>query len=476
MNTLINNLEKVQNYTLTENGALTNISTLSHTLDFFGLGAAMRQRTEKDIISLFRKAFGEDKLIALKTLFYTRDIRGGQGERRAFRTILKWLGDNYPKVVEKNLGNIVEYGRYDDLFVLENTKVWDSVLNFWKKEWNEGFEKNSLIFKWSPSSNTSSKETRRLAKVLYSALGLSEREYRQTLSHMRKKIGVVEPLMCAKEWDVIEYSKVPSKASLIYKKAFDKNDHKRYQKFLTKVEDGESKINAGTLYPYEIVEKVFNGDNDKTLDLLWKALPDYVDGNPHNGIVVADVSGSMSGRPMAVSISLAMYFAERSKGQFANRFITFSNNPKLQKVVGNNIREKVLNLSRAQWDMSTNLQSVFNLILSTALEYKVPQSDMPDSIYIVSDMEFNQACNHRTNLEVIRDKYKNAGYKIPNLVFWNVNARNDQTPITKDDSGTCLVSGCSPSILKTLLSGKVISPVDVMLDTINSDRYANIII
>ena len=477
MNKLINSIAQEQNYTLTENGALTHASTLSSLLDFFGLGAALRSRTEEDVLSLFRKAFGEDQLLALKTLFYIRDARGGQGERKTFRTILKWLGNEYPNFVIKNLSNIVLYGRYDDLFVLEGTKSWDAALAFWQSEWNKGFENNSLIFKWAPSSNTSSKETRRLARVLYKSLDLSEKEYRQTLSHMRNKTGVVEPLMCSKDWSAIEYSHVPSKASLTYKDAFRKHDQVRYEYFLDSVKKGETKINASTLYPYEIVEKVFKGDSSDTLDVLWSALPDYIGENKHNGIVVADVSGSMNGRPMAVSISLAMYFAERTKGQFKDSFLTFSENPTLQKVNGNNIREKVLNLSRADWGMSTNLQSVFNLILTTGIKHRVPQSEMPDTIYIVSDMEFNSACGRGlTNFELIKNKYESAGYKVPNLVFWNVNARNNQSPITKDDKGTCLVSGCSPSILKTLLSGNVISPVDVMLDTINAERYETVTI
>ena len=476
MNTLITNIEQDQNYTLTENGALTHKSTLSNLLDFFGLGAALRSRTNEDVLSLFCKAFGEDQLLALKTLFYIRNPRGGQGERKTFRTILKWLGNEYPEVISKNLENIVELGRYDDLFVLEGTKSWDAALTFWQSEWNKGFENNSLIFKWAPSSNTSSKETRRLAQVLYKSLDLSEKEYRQTLSHMRNKTGVVEPLMCSKDWSAIEYSHVPSKASLTYKDAFRKHDQVRYEYFLESVKKGETKINAGTLYPYEIVEKVFNGDSSDTLDVLWDALPDYIKDNPHNGLVMADCSGSMRGRPIAVSISLAMYFAERTKGQFADSFLTFSGNPTLQKVVGNNIREKVLNLSKADWGMSTNLQAAFDLILLTAVKHNVPESDMPDSLYIVSDMEYDSACDCHTNFEAIKMKYEASGYKLPNIVFWNVNARNNQSPITKDDKGTCLISGCSPSILRTLLSGNTISPIDVMLETISAERYETVTI
>ena len=473
MNTLLKNIEKDQNFTLTENGALTNISTLSNLLDFFGLGGALRSRTEDDVVALFRKAFGEDKLLALKVLFYLRDIRGGQGERKTFRTILKWLGNEYPQTVCNNLSNIAFFGRYDDLFALEGTKCWNDVLELIASMW-VSLEENVLLAKWLPSPNTSSENTRRLARVIYKYLGISEKEYRQKLSKVRKAGKVVEPLMCSNQWEAIEYSHVPSKASLNYKDAFRKHDQVRYEGFLESVKKGEAKINAGALYPYEIVEKVFKGDDSDTLDVLWDALPDYIGENKHNGIVVADVSGSMNGRPMAVSISLAMYFAERVEGQFAGHFLTFSETPRLQKVVGNNIREKVQNLSRADWGMSTNLQATFDLILGTAVKNNVPAEEMPDTIYIVSDMEFNSACRVHTNFETIKTKYEVHGYKMPSLVFWNVNARNSQSPITKDDKGTCLVSGCSPSILKTLLLGQVISPLDVMLGAIGSERYEKV--
>jgi hypothetical protein len=476
MNTLIQSIEIEENADYTENGAITNKSTLDNLLDFYGLGGALRSRDEKDIQKLFRKAFAQDKLLALKCLFYFRNCRGGQGERRTFRVILNWLGDNYPELVEKNLENIVFFGRWDDVYALENTEVWGSVLNFIKKEWNNGMSKNSLIYKWLPSVNTSSKETRRKAKELVNFLGLTEKQYRKTLSHKREQLNIVESKMCAKQWNDIDYSHVPSKASLNYKEAFAKHDKTRYQQFLKDVESGAKKINASTLYPYEIVSQVIRGNDSKTLDALWKALPNYISENPHNGIVVADVSGSMMGRPIEVSISLAMYFAERNNGAFKNTFITFSEYPSLVKIVGNNIREKVSNLSRADWGMNTNLTSVFDLILKTAIKYKVPQKDMPNTLYIVSDMEFDSACGHSTNYEVIRRKYEEEGYKQPNIVFWNVNARNNQAPITKNDKGTCLVSGCSPSILKSLLNGKAMSPVDVMMETLNSPEYDRIVV
>jgi hypothetical protein len=271
---------------------------------------------------------------------------------------------------------------------------------------------------------------------------------------------------------------VPSKAALNYKGAFEKHDGVRYAQYIADVKTGKTTINAGTLYPYDIVEKCFAHDTSATLDVLWSSLPNYTNGDTSNGIVVADVSGSMSGRPMAVSISLAMYISERNNGAFKDRFITFSETPTLQKVIGNNIREKVINLQRADWGMSTNLEAVFDLILDTAKEHNIPASELPTKIYIVSDMEFNVACRHpdKTLFQNIDSAYQSAGYERPELVFWNVNARNTQSPVKFDDKGTCLVSGCSPSILTSLLSGKIISAEQIMLETLNVKRYDTVVV
>jgi len=476
MNALLNAIENKQNITTTENGAAALKSTLKHTVDFFGLGAALRTREEADVIGLFSKAFAEDPLLAVKTLFYIRDVRGGQGERKTFRTIFNWLSKEYPEVAIKNLENVVEFGRWDDLYSTRGTKVWqNNVLPMIKSEWfREGTP--SLFAKWMPSNNTSSKETRTIAEEIRSFLGISPRTYRKTLSQKRSELDIVERKMCSNNWSEINYKGVPSKAALNYKDAFEKHDHVRYQQFIQDVKSGKTTINSGTLYPYDIVEKCFAGDESTTLDVLWNSLPDYTNNDNSNGIVVCDVSGSMSGRPMAVAISLAMYISERNKGQFKDHFITFSETPTLQKVIGNNIREKVRNLQSADWGMSTNLESVFNLVLDSAVENNVPQSEMPSKVYIISDMEINQACQHpdKTIFQNIDAAYKSAGYERPELIFWNVNARNTHVPVRFDEAGTCLVSGCSPSILTSLLSGKIISPEQVMLDTINVKRYDSV--
>lgn len=478
MNTLINAIENKQNLTTTENGAVTLKSSLKATVDFFALGGSLRTASDDTVIQLFSKAFAEDPFVAMKVLFFIRDARGGSGERKTFRTCFAWLAKEYPDVAIKNLHNVVEFGRWDDLYCTRGTSVWTNhVLPMIQTEWFKGGTP-SLAWKWFCSENSSSKETKKIASEIRNFLGISPRTYRKTLSAKRAELDVVERKMCSKNWDQINYKAVPSKAALNYKGAFEKHDGVRYAQFIADVKAGKTTINAGTLYPYDIVEKCFVADDSATLDVLWNALPNYMEADASNGIVVADVSGSMSGRPMAVSISLAMYISERNKGAFKDRFITFSENPTLQKVIGNNIREKVSNLQRADWGMSTNLESVFNLILDTAKEHNIPASELPSKIYIVSDMEFDAALGYpnMTLFQNIHEAYKSAGYECPELVFWNVNARNIQSPIKFDEKGTCLVSGCSPSILTSLLSGNITSPEQIMLDTINVKRYDTVVV
>jgi hypothetical protein len=451
---------------------------LKSTVDFFGLGGALRSRSEEDVISLFSKAFAEDPLVALKTLFFIRDIRGGSGERKTFRTCFAWIAKEYPDTAIKNLDNVVEFGRWDDLFCTRGTTVWGKyVLPMIWSVWSKN-EKASLMYKWLPSENASSKLTKEIATEIRKGLGLTSREYRKKLSEKRAELDVVERKMCSKDWDKINYKGVPSKAALNYKGAFEKHDGVRYAQYIADVKSGKTTINAGALYPYDIVEKCFAYDDSATLDVLWNSLPDYTNGDTSNGIVVCDTSGSMAGRPMAVSISLAMYISERNNGAFKDRFITFSETPTLQKVIGNNIREKVRNLQSADWGMSTNLEAVFNLILDTAKENNVPQSEMPTKLYIVSDMEFDVACKNpsKTLFQHIDLAYKDAGYERPELVFWNVNARNTHSPVAFDDKGTCLVSGCSPSILTSLLSGKITSAEQIMLETLNIKRYDTVVV
>jgi hypothetical protein len=486
-NPLVAGLENASNLTVTENAALAYKSTLSHLLDFFGNAGALRKRTDTDVIQLFTKAFAEDKLLALKTLFYIRDVRGGQGERKTFRTILKWLAINYPEVVRKNLLNVPLYGRWDDLYSLFGTELEKDAMvvltTQLATDWHNMKEGKSvsLLAKWLKSENTSSKESVALAHKFREFLGWNSKKYRKTLSKLRKHIDVVEVKMCAREWDDINFEQVPSKATLNYRKAFEKKAGETYKEYLNRVEKGEAKINASAVYPYDILRTIVESSQSatslKAADLQWKALPNFIEGNG-KGLVIADTSGSMHGLPLYVAVSLAMYFAERNIGPFKDVFMTFSMNPCFHRLIGNNLLEKWNSLDQGGWDGNTDLQASFDLILRTALANHVQQKDMPSILFIVSDMQFDMASssNDKTNFEVMKEKFERAGYKLPNVVWWQVDSRQNNVPIKFSDAGVALVSGSHPSILKKICAAKYLTPLDLMLSAITDKRYNAIVI
>lgn len=456
--TFLNQLGAEMNRTTTENGAFTLRSTNNPLVDFFALAGATRGNQSLGL-DLFKKAFAFDQESAIRVLFYLRDVRGGQGERALFRNCLEYLAINEKETSDKIVSFVPEYGRWDDLFGLHT----ETIIPLIKKQLEEDktTETPSLLAKWLPSENTSSPKTKQLARGMMTALGMSSRDYRKMLSSLRKKIKLVEQQMSKREWASIEYGKVPSQASLKYRKAFKRNDETRYTSYLEKVTSGEEKINTSTLYPYQVYKAV----GTPAAEQLWANLPDYTLGK--NGIVVADVSGSMEGDPMAVSVSLALYFAERNTGAFKDHFITFSSNPTLQKVSGTTLRDKMNSIERAEWGGSTNLYKVFECIANAATN----ADDVPETIYIISDMEFDQ-CADLTNFQAIDALFKAKEIKRPNLVFWNVNARNKQVPVEQNQYGVTLVSGLSPSIFK--LAVENLSPVELVMQVVNSDRYATI--
>ena len=468
-NTLLNGMQRVVNYTHTENGAVTHKSTLNPVLDFYNHAGARRGM---DNTQLFADAYGYDPILALKAAFYLRDIRGGSniGERETFRQILRYLYQ-YDRDMFNAIARFVpEYGRWDDILEFVDSDVIAQLVDDQLFADFNSESTVSLLAKWMPSVETSSKNTVKLARKWAKRLDLRYDEYRRLMSYLRGKINIVERLMSAKEFGAIDYAKVPSKAGLKYRKAFGKRDTERYGKYLAAVKKGEKKINTSTLYPYEIVGKILSGYNDDTLEVLWNNLPNYA--GDANALVMADVSGSMSGDPLNVAISLALYFAERNNGAFKNNFMTFSSSPDLVTIRGNTLRDKVFNINRANWSMSTNIQSAFDLILRTAISNRVPAKDMPAMLFIVSDMEFDSASPNRTNFNVIKSKYRVAGYEMPKLVFWNVRSRNNQTPVTEDENGTFLVSGLSAGIFKSALNTKATNPLDMMLEVLNVPRYA----
>ena len=467
-------------WTKTENGADAKNTTDSALLDMFATIGSMRNRSEDEIIKKFELAFQEDPLGAMRCLFYCRDIRGGQGERRVFRVLLPYIAQKHYEELYRNLELIPEYGRWDDFYALIGTPMEEQFWPFisWKlfrdiKEMEAG-RPCSLLAKWLKKADASSPNTRKLGIYTAKKLGMSVYDYKRLCVKLRRYIDVVEQRMSANEWDTINYPAVPSRAMMNYRKAFSRHDQKRFDEYLNKVQSGEQKINSVTLYPYDIVEKIlYRHEDSKALEVQWDNLPDYVHGDV-NAVVMADVSGSMYGRPLATSIGLAMYFAERNKGAYQNLFMTFSGNPKFVEVKGNTITQKINFISKAEWGMNTDLEKALLRILDVAIENRCSQEEMPKSLIIISDMEIDRCTsqNHRENFyDYVSRVYEEHGYKIPNVVFWNVNSRHDVFLADKDRKGVQLVSGQSASTFKNLIGCVDKTPVEMMYSVLNSERY-----
>lgn len=482
VNSLTSSMNEPHNKTLTENAAIARATTNSKVLDLFSQIGGIRTGGKGAIafIPQLMAAYAEDRDLTLKTIFYSRDVRGGQGERETFRVFFRALAEYSPSDVYDVIPFISVFGRWDDLYCLIGTPcetaMWGAINHQWTMDVLT--DTPSIMAKWLASVTTSSAETRAQGRATAVALGLSERNYRKTLSALRAKIGVIEQKMSSGNWEDINYEHVPSQANMLYKTALYKHDPVRRQAYLDALKKGEAKVNASTQFPYELIHKLVSGSqaDNALVEAMWKAQPDYFNGQQENSLVVADVSGSMSGLPLEVCLSLAMYTAERNTGPWHNKFITFSAHPTMQSLVGSTLAERVMNLNRAQWDMNTDVEEVFNVILKTAVASSVKPTDMVKRIYIVSDMEFDRCSGRnkkeRTLLNVIRKNYEKAGYALPELVFWNVSARSAQFPMSMDDRGFLNVSGCSPSIFKSVVGRKFLSAYDLMLEVLEQERYA----
>ena len=500
MNKFLNGLEDATNYTYTENMAITHKSTKSALLDMFAMGAAMRSRSDADIILMWRKAFAENPIYALKCLFYIRDVRGGQGERRFFRLCIRDLATQNTEAIVRNIEYIPEFGRYDDLYVLVDTPAEDAAFAFIKKQLALDLqcETPSLLAKWLKSENTSSKESRRLAGRTRQYLGMSHKQYRKTLSTLRTRINVLEKLMSEGRWDEIEFDKIPSRAGMIYRNAFARHDIERAKSeknvttYADFAKDKTTKVNAKVLNPVDIADQIFRKYNPTETERLmwdkyWSCLKDYYNGREENGIAVVDVSGSMTGQPMNAAVSMGAYIAERGKGPFANHFITFSGNPQLVKFEGVDIYDKFVRARSADWGMNTNIEATFDLLLNTALANNCSQEEIPTTIYIFSDMEFDGCAtmgsastnryaygkritteNRDTLFEAIKKKWAAHGYKLPRVIFWNLDARQENIPAIGE--GFSFVSGFSMNMVEQILSGK--DGIDLMLEKLNSNRYS----
>ena len=454
----------------------------------------------------FEKVFYEDKLTAMKFLFFIRDREEGLGERRTFRVIIKHLAHIEPEIIKAVIPIIAEYGRYDDLLELFDTPLEEDMLSYIAAQWNKDMkdmQENksiSLLSKWLPSINASAKKKEQAKKIIAylnlecndTGKEIKEKDYRKALSVMRKYLDVVEKKMCANEWDKIKYENVPSRANLKYNNAFLRHDEERRREFLGQVEKGEKKIHAGKLYPHDIVHKYKeNGWGsmlkplDTALEQLWKALPKK---EIANTLVVADGSGSMTATIgntnttcLDVANALAIYFAEHNKGEFNNKYITFSETPQLVKFTKTaSLHDKIAKCLCHSEVANTNIEKVFGLILQTAIQNNLTQEEMPKNILIISDMEFDNCVESNTGykpsqklFKVIEGSYKSYGYKLPKLVFWNVCSRTGTIPLKENDLGVALVSGFSTNIAEMIMNDKL-DPLEILLDKLNTKRYDKI--
>ena len=502
MNMLLNSMKQASNFTRTENGAITHKTTESALLDMFAMGGAMRQRSVGDVTLMFKKAYQENPVYALKCLFYLRDIKFGQGERRFFRECMKWLAKNDKAAAQRNLQYVAEFGRWDDLYCFVGTSLERDAFKILKEQFvlDLNCKTPSLLAKWLHSENATSEENAKLGALTCQYFGYSPRQYRKHLSTLRERIRVLERLMSQNRWNEIEFDKIPSKAGLKYKNAFARRDiiKAKYEKF---AKDKNTKVNAGTLYPYEVVEKAINlmgsqsywGYSKKNIPLdntdrlminkYWENLTDYFNGSNLNALVMADTSRSMSGTPINVATSLALYTAEKAGGPFANHYISFSSRPQLIECEGVDFCDKVDRIVRTNLCENTNIEAAFDMLLNTAIKNHLSQDDMPDTIIVVSDMEFDRGTcigysySYNSNsytaaadtlMESIAKRWKQMGYEMPHLIYWNVNARQNNIPML-GNGRISYVSGFSPSIFQTIVTGK--TGYDLMLETLEKDRY-----
>lgn len=489
---------EMKNVSVTENGAVGYKTTGSALTDINYKVSSLRNETEEEIIRLFDETYNENREYALKWLFFARDVREGLGERRLFRICFRRLAELDSDLFIKNLVNISEYGRYDDLVsMLGINDEIDNVIIGMIKEQLEQDKSNmlqgkpiSLLAKWLPSENASSRDTKVLAKKVRHLLKLSSKNYRLMLSEIRRYLNVVEVDMCSNQWKNIDYEKVPSLANLRYRNAFMEHDRLRRMEFLKSLSEGKSKINMSVATPVDVVSRYgswYIGDYDETLELSWKNLKNI---NIKDTMVVADGSGSMTisvgGKTTALDVAnaLAIYTSEHNDGIYRNKYITFSNRPQFVEFGDDDSLEQKLKIARQHNEVAnTNIEAVFDLILYVAIQNNIPKDEMIKNILIISDMEFDSAQRHWSNdvkvlsqslFNIIKQKYVDAGYDLPKLIFWNVNSRTKTIPLVENELGVTLVSGFSQNVLKMVMSNKY-NPYEVLIETITSERYDKVI-
>lgn len=482
--------------TLTENGAYAKNTSGDRLVDLFGTIGALRNADDARVTRVFADAYAQDPLIATKILFYARDIRGGLGERKTFRTIIRWLATYHPEAVIPNIHLIGEYGRYDDLYALMGTPLEQVMWRFMGRQLDDDLRNMkvngpvSLLAKWVKTPGVSSKRSSHIGHITAKALGYTDKDFKKVIRQLRKHLDIVERKMSANEWGKIEYSHVPSNAMTNYRNAFKRHDGERFseyiQKALTPVEAKlgayMAKIHSETLYPYDIVEKFISGgwsfginpnlsdDEKKVLEAQWRQLPNYVEDDV-NALVIADTSGSMIGRPIASAVGLAIYFAQHNHGLFSGLWMEFSGNSSFVTLKGDTLEQHIEACVRQYWGGSTNLEGAFQKVLDLAIKSHATQEDMPKALIVVSDMEIDQ-CTYQTPFyDQMRRRYAEAGYEMPTVVFWNVDSRHDTFHADSKRPGVMLCSGQSAGTFRNVIASIGMTPYEAMMGVIDGPRY-----
>jgi hypothetical protein len=485
----------------TENGAVGYSTSGKHLLDMNFRVSSYRSMSPDKITNDFIKAFNEDKNLAIKWLYFARDVREGLGERNLFRACIHHLfAANKSEMAEELIKAISEYGRWDDIFSVFGTQYEDLAIKEIERQLlfdvnqidNGGKNSVSLLAKWMPRENTSNKDRVAFAKYLRGKLKMEPAQYRKTLSKINKYLKTIEVSASAKEWDKINYEQVPSLANLKYKNAFLRNDEDRRREYLGKLEKGEAKINMAVGFPHDIVHSYVKDGRfgwryskisvDQTLEAAWKALPSF---DIANTLVVGDSSGSMTveignSKVQAIEVAhaLGIYCGDHCSGPFKNKMITFSENPKYLEWKDNDTLANKLNIAFSHSEVAnTNIEKVFELILNTAVKNHCSQEDMPRNILIISDMEFDNATDghpDKTLFDDIAERYESKNYKLPRLIFWNVNSRTLTVPIQENEMGAALVSGFSVNVVKMVMSEKL-DAFEALKDILMGERYKRII-
>lgn len=453
----------------TANGMKARKSTANACVDlFYNIGASRG----KNITGDFTAAYVQNNDLALRIAQWARDVRGGAGERQLFRDILVHLETRDPDAALALLKKVPEVGRWDDIFVFSTPALKSAAYTMLGDALRAS---NGLAAKWTPRKG-------KVAAEIRAFFGMSPKQYRKSLVALTK---VVETQMCANDWDNINFSHVPSVAARNYKKAFNRHTP-AFAEHVAKLVKGDKtvKVNADAIYPHDVLKgiahayKAFDMTEKNHIKAQWDALPNYV--GDASILPIVDVSGSMTcavggvgaTRCIDVAVGLGLYLADKNKGVFKDTFLTFSDKPELVTLKGD-ILQKLDQMVKSDWQMSTNLHAAMDKILSVAVKGNVPASDMPKMLLILSDMQFNQCARFDDSaMEMIERKFADAGYTVPQVVFWNLNSSGN-VPVKADKSGAALVSGFSPSIMKALLSADLdqFTPEGIMLKTVMVPRY-----